>query len=136
MMKILTTILLPLALMLTFGLTPTASLYACGGNNHACKKEVKKETTEKSCCKKEKKTKKSCHKSKCCGENCKGDCSENGCQCPVPSTILADLPKRFILDFSTNKAVFVQKNLFSYQQISSKSTIQDIWQPPITVLSV
>jgi hypothetical protein len=135
-MKILTTILLPFAFVLTFGLMPTASLFACGDNGQACTKVIQKETTEKSCCKKEKKSKKSCSKGKCCCDNCKGDCSDNGCQCPVPTTILADLPKRITLIFSINKPIFIQKNLFSYQQISSKSSIQDIWQPPITVLSI
>lgn len=124
MMKFIFSISLNFILLLVFTTTPATSMWACGKDK--CKKEVAhtKSTCEKECCKKPPSDSK---KKNCCG----GDCS-----CSVSIAFSADLPKQLPLDTWLSRPVFVLKTVFSYKEAFSKSTIQDIWQPPITSLSI
>ncbi len=130
-MKFLASILLPCALILALGTFPTTSIHACGNKSASCKKEVTENTTKthaectKDCCKNPFSDSKS-KKKGCCGDNC---------PCPVSIILFADLPKPLAFSLSI-QPVEIQKNIFFYQQTYPKSTVQDIWQPPITRLSV
>jgi hypothetical protein len=112
---------LSVLLFFVFTTITTNSAWACGKSNH--KKEVK---CQKECCKK------ACKDSK----DKKKDCCGDDCSCPITVTIMADLPKQFCIESFTKQSVFVVKNRFFYKQSLPKFTIQDIWQPPITTLSV
>ena len=125
-MRFFTAILLPCAVLLVFGLLPTSSIQACGSKKQAQKSEVKHpQKCEKDCCKKPcsdpKKKKKGC-----CGDNC---------QCAPNLIVLADLPNTMPILLS-KRAIIIEKNTFFYKKSFSTTTIQDIWQPPITVFSL
>ena len=127
-MKQLFSISLNVLLLLVFTTTPSSYTWACGKSK--CKKEEtqqtqshQKPTCQKGCCKKSGSDTK---KKNCCGDNC---------QCSVSITVSADMPKQLPLILSV-KSVPIHFNTFFYKQIIFQSTIQDIWQPPITVLSV
>lgn len=131
-MKFLTSILLPCALILALGTFPTTSIYACGKKSAVCKKEVKEKIAQKKA-----ECKKSCCQKTCSdSQNKKKGCCGDDCQCAVSVLLLADLPKSFPFFNLSMQTVLIQKNIFFYKQFFSKSTIQDIWQPPITRLSI
>jgi hypothetical protein len=125
-MKFIVSISLHLVLLFVFTTVTTSSAWACG--NHKPKKETAKAPSKcaKDCCKipcSDSKNK----KKNCCGDNC---------TCPVSLTVMADLPKQLLIQAVLIRPVFMVKSVFFYQKTFSKSTVQDIWQPPITVLSV
>lgn len=129
-MKCKVSISLNVMLLLVFTIAATTPAWACGKSNH--KKEAQyhqsevQSKCEKKCCKMpcgDSKNK----KKKYCG----GDCT-----CSTSITVIADLPKQLTIDNLLKKPVFILKPVFSYIEINSKSTIQDIWQPPMTLLSV
>ena len=125
-MRFFTAILLPCAMIIVLGLLPTSSIQACNGKKQAHNKEVKNaKKCEKDCCKKPcsdpKKKKKGC-----CGDNC---------QCPPNLVILADLPYELPISLS-KRPIIIEKSIFFYKNSFPISTIQDIWQPPITVFSL
>ncbi len=129
-MKYAISISLNVVLLLVFTIVTTTPSWACGKNSH--KKVAQNHHTKKSsncqkeCCKKSCGDSKN-KKKKCCG----GDCS-----CSTWTIVIADLPKQISIDNFHKKPVFISKTVFLYREINSKSTIQDIWQPPITLLSV
>jgi hypothetical protein len=115
-------------LWLVFLATPASDVYACGKN--CCSKP---ETIENQSIKEVKSSK--------CGSDCAKKCqhshkkdSKKGCgddcNCYTNNVIVADLPSkiRFSLFFQT---IFIEKNIFLYQQPFSKRVLQAIWQPPI-----
>lgn len=125
-MRFFTAILLPCAMILAFGLLPTTSIYACSGKKEGCKKEVKHaDKCQKDCCKKSSDPKKK--KKGCCG----GD----DCSCSPNLVVIADLIYEFPIVFSKKPILFHENSFFFISSIP-KSTIQDIWQPPISVPSV
>ena len=65
----------------------------------------------------------------------KGCCGDGDCSCSVSTTVLADLPKLFVLNIPNPLPVFILKNDFFYKQVSTISSVNDIWQPPISVLT-
>ena len=115
-------------MVFTTGITTPA--WACGKSSHKteaqyhqskCSSNCQKECCKKSCADSKNK------KKKCCGDDC---------TCSTSITVIADLPKQFPIENFLKKSVFILKPVFSYIEINSKSTIQDIWQPPITLLPV
>ncbi len=144
-MKKLLSISLKIVLLFVFTTATYFSAWAC--DKSKAKKEVQHTVSkcQKACCKKEQSSSKSncqtacCQKQSsdtqkqkkgCCGD---GDCN---CNCSISTTVLADLPKLLILDFSSPTPVFIFKNDFFYKQVFSTSSVNDIWQPPISVLSI
>lgn len=123
-MKLILSILLKCILLFVFTTLTTTSMWACG--KHHTKKEMAHHPTkcQKDCCKKDSKNKK------------KGCCGDDDCICSVSTTVLGDLPQQLYFDIVPQRPVFVLKRAFFYQQAFPKSSIQDIWQPPISVLSV
>jgi hypothetical protein len=127
-MKQIFSISLNILLLLVFTATPTSYISACGKSK--CKKEVvqhtashQKSTCQKGCCKK---TDSHPKKNKCCGDNCR---------CSVSITASADMPKQLPIILSI-KSVPIYSHTFFYKQVILQSTIQDIWQPPISVSSI
>jgi hypothetical protein len=125
-MKFIVSISLNVMLLLIFTIVTTTSVWACGKNCHEketsnieynCQKDC-----SQNCCSNAKNKKK-----KCCGDNC---------TCSVSLMYNADLPKQLTLETFPIRLVFIVKRVFYYKQAFSKSTIQDIWQPPLTVLSI
>ena len=126
-MRFFTAILLPCAMILAFGLLPTSSLYGCSGKKQAGKKEVKHaDKYQKDCCKKP------CSDPK---KKKKGCCGGNDCSCAPNLVVIADLPNALPIVLSKRPILFHENSFFFISTIL-KSTIQDIWQPPISVLSV
>ena len=129
-MKCVISISFNVMLLLVFTIASPTPAWACGKSSH--KKEAQYHQSkcpsncQKECCKKPCADSKN-KKKKCCG----GDCA-----CSTSTIVIADLPKQFSIDNFLKKPVFISKTVFSYREINSKSTIQDIWQPPITLLSV
>lgn len=109
-------------------MTPS-SVWACGGKDK-CKKETTKHKAkfkcQKDCCKKP------CSDSK----NKKKGCCGDDCSCSSIITIVGDLPKPLFIDNAHFYPVFNVENAFFYKQVSPKSPIQDILQPPISVRSI
>ena len=126
MMKFIVSISLHFMLLFVFTTAPMGHVWACGKNKAAKEGVQHKPKCQKECCKKP------CSNSK----NKKKGCCGDDCQCAVSVLLLADLPKPFSFFNLSIQPVLIQKNAFFYKQVFSKSTIQDIWQPPITRLSV
>jgi hypothetical protein len=98
---------------------------------------------QKACCKKTQIGSESNCQTTCCKKHSsdkqkqkKGCCGDGDCSCSVSITFLADLPKLFILDIPNPLPVYIFKNDFFYKQVFTNSSINDIWQPPISVLSI
>ena len=128
-MKYAVSISLNIVLLLVFTIANIVPARACGKSNHRNQVQYQQakcsSNCQKDCCKK------SCADSKNKKKKCCGDCS-----CSNSITVIADLPKQLPLDNFLKKTVFISKTVFTYIEINSKSTIQDIWQPPITLFSV
>lgn len=143
MMKKGFTISLNIVLLLFFTVTSQNALWAC--DKGKAEKETRHKTAkcQKSCCvKNHRGTDINC-KSVCCEKNKtktehqkKGCCGDGDCSCSVSTTVLADLPKLYLFDFSKIPPVFIVKNTFFYKQVFTKSSINSIWQPPISDLSI
>lgn len=141
-MKYLTHILLKVLLLFVFTATSHTIAWACG------KSQPKKQTQQyaarcqKSCCKKQQtRTYANCQ-STCCqkktantGKPQKGCCGDSDCSCSVTVTVLADLPQSLSLDIYNITPTVVIKNTFFYQQSFPLSSLNDIWQPPISALA-
>ena len=121
----------------------TYSAWACDKSNS--KKEVQHTISkcQKACCKKEQSSSKDDCQNACCTKHSsdsqkqkKGCCGNGDCTCSVSITVLADLPKLFVLNIPTPLPVPLFKNDFLYKQVSTISSVNDIWQPPISVLSL
>ena len=129
MMKFILSISLNIILLFVFTTMTTNSAWACSGKGK-CQKEttehISKSKCKKDCCKKP------CSESK----KSKKGCCGNDCSCSPTITNIGDLPKPLSIDNVRFYPVFSIKNAFFYKQAFSKSTIQDILQPPITVLSI
>ena len=126
-MKFILSISLNVLLLLVFTAATTSCAWACGGKDN-CKKETTEHKTkcQKDCCKKEHSDSKK-NKKGCCGDDC---------SCSPIVTIVADLPKVLFTDNANFYPIFCIKNAFFYKQASPESTIQDILQPPISVLAI
>lgn len=128
-MKYAVSISLNIVLLLVFTIANTVPSWACGKSNHRSQVQYQQakcsSNCQKDCCKK------SCADSKNKKKKCCGDCS-----CSNSITVIADLPKQLPLNHFLKKHVFIFKSGFTYVELNSKPTIQDIWQPPITLLSV
>jgi hypothetical protein len=127
-MKFIVSISLHLLLLFVFTTAPNSRAWACGGKDN-CKKETTehKAKCKKDCCKKPYSESKK-NKKGCCGDNC---------GCAVSLTVTADVPTQLSFNNAPIDCPLVQaKRAFFYKQSVIQSTIQDIWQPPITVLSV
>ena len=132
-MKQLFSISLNILLLLVFTATPTSYIRACGKSK--CKKEGTEQTVahQKSTCQKS-----TCQKGCCkkpCSDTTKKKCCGDNCQCSVLITASADILKQSPLILSL-KSSPIQSNTFSYKQVILQSSIQDIWQPPISVSSI
>lgn len=120
----------------------TTSAWACGGKGK-CQKEVTEHKTKTKYQKEvtEQKTKSKCPKD-CCkkpssdSKNKKKGCCGDNCSCSSIITIVGDLPKPLSIDDAPFYPVFNVENAFFYKQVSPKSPIQDILQPPISVRSI
>ena len=125
-MKFIFSISLNVMLLLVFTVSTTTSAWACGKNSHKKETQYSKPKCQKdcsqNCCSNSKNKKK-----KCCGDNC---------TCSVSVMLNADLPKQLTIETYPIRPVFIVKSAFFYKQAFSKSTIQVIWQPPITALSI
>ncbi len=125
-MRYFTVILLPCAMILALGLFPTSSIYACHSKKQVCKQEVKHaDKCQKKCCNKPCSSPQK-NKKDCCGGNC--SCSPN-------LVVIADLPNALPI-FLSKRPILIQENSFYFISSFPKSSIQDIWQPPINVLSI
>lgn len=134
-----------LKIILLFVFTTATHFPAWACDKSKTKKEVQHNVSkcQKACCKKAQPSSKSNCQNTCCNKNSsdkhkqkKGCCGDGDCFCSVSTTVLADLPKLFILDISSSLPVSIFKNDFSYKQVFSNSSVTDIWQPPISVLSL
>lgn len=107
----------------------TTVVWACSGKNK-CTKEITehkaKSKCQKDCCKKP------CSDSK----NKKKGCCGDDCSCSPIIIVMGDLPNPLSFDDVPFYPVFSIKNAFFYKQAFPKSSIQDILQPPISVLSI
>ena len=125
-MKFIVSISFHVMLLLVFTISTTNPVRACGNNCHKKETINSKPKCQKdcsrNCCSNSKNKKK-----KCCGDNC---------TCSISIMLNADLPKPLTLESYSIRPVFIVKRDFFYKQAFSKSTIQDIWQPPITALSI
>ncbi len=126
-MKFILSISLNIILLFVFTTMTTNSAWACGKNNHKKETQYSASKCQKECCKKP------CSDSK---NKKKGCCGDNNCNCPVSLTVMGDLPKLLSFDTIQSRPVFMAKRTFFFKQVLLKSSIQDIWQPPITVLFV
>ena len=146
-MKKLLSISLKIVLLFVFTTATYFSAWACDKSKskkevqHAVSNRVSK--CQKACCKKEQSSSNNNCQSTCCKKQSsdaqkqkKGCCGDGDCSCSVSITVLADLPKLFVLNFSSPLPVFIPKNDFFYKQVFSNSSVNDIWQPPISVLSI
>jgi hypothetical protein len=140
-MKKMMSISLKIVLLLVFTAATYTSAWAC--DKSKSKKEIQHTISkcQKACCKKSQSSSKSNCQSACCKKHSsdkqkKGCCGDGDCTCSVSITVLADLPKLFILDIQSPLPVFIPKNDFFYKQVFSNSSVNDIWQPPISVLSL
>jgi hypothetical protein len=124
-MKLLTPILLTVALMLAFVAAPTNTAIACGGSGSCCNKEVQKEQTKNACCMSGKEGSSSCNKEK----NCGGDCGKKGCHCPtifsVTPMAVPTATKLVLLNFSPPK-----KAAWYYSNTIPNAVYLAIWLPP------
>lgn len=143
MMKALIHISLNVLLLLVFTAISPSVAWACGKS--ASKKEVSAHSKQcqKACCKKAKSSSKSHCQNACCKKHSsdtqkqkKGCCGDGDCSCSFSTTHLADLPKLFVLDMPSSLPVFIFKNDFFYKRVFTNSSINDIWQPPISDLSI
>jgi hypothetical protein len=143
-MKLLLSISFKIVLLL-FTATSFSSAWACGKNSPKNESAQTVSKCTKSCCKKAQKSlKDNCNNTKSCckkqGSNTqkqkKGCCGDGDCQCSVSVTYLADLPKRISLPVFHITPVLNQKSLFYYKQVLALSSINDIWQPPISNLLI
>ena len=123
-MKYIISISFNILMLFVFTAAPTNYGWACG--KVKCSKETvqHKSKCQKDCCK----TPHSNSKTK------KKGCCEDNCSCSASITISADLPKYFNINL-TQRPVPVERSTFFYKQAFQNFSIQDIWQPPITVLS-
>jgi hypothetical protein len=130
-------------LLLVFTTAINTSVWAC--HKSTSKKEVQNTVLkcQKACCKKMQSNVKNNCQSVCCKKQStdkqkekKGCCGDEDCSCSASTTILADLPKPFILNFSSLEPVFICENDFFYKQVFTITSINAIWQPPISVLSL
>jgi hypothetical protein len=142
-MKKLLSISLKIVLLFVFTTATYNFAWACDKSNS--KKGVQHTVSkcQKACCKKTQTGSESNCQTTCCKKHSsdkqkqkKGCCGDGDCQCSVPITVLADLPKLFILYILNPLPVFISKNDFFYKQVFTNSSVNDIWQPPISVLSV
>ncbi len=126
-MKFILSILLNILLLLVFTTVPTTYTWACGKDNHKKETSQYRNTSkcQKECCKKSCSNHKN-KKKKCCGDNC---------NCAVSLTVIGDMPTPLQIDNLTIRPVFIVKRAFFFKQSFPKSTVQDIWQPPIIALS-
>ena len=134
-----------LKIVLLFVFTTATYMSALACDKSSSKKAIHPTVSkcQKTCCKKVQSSSKSNCQSVCCQKHSsdsqkekKGCCGDGDCSCSVSTTVLADLPKLFILNFSSLSPVFISKNDFFYKQAFTISSITDIWQPPISVLSI
>lgn len=125
-MKFIVSISLNVMLLLVFTISTTNSAWACGKNSHKKETLYSKSKSQKDC------------SQNCCSnsENKKKKCCGDNCTCSVSVMLIADLPKQLTIETFSTRPVFIVKRDFFYKQAFSKSTIQDIWQPPITALSI
>jgi hypothetical protein len=127
-MKFIFSISLQFLLLLVFTTAPSSRAWACGGQDKCAKETTEhKAKCQKDCCKKPNSESKK-NKKGCCGDNC---------TCSVSITVMADLPTQLPLsNVPVFCPIFVEKRAFFFKKSVIQSTIQDIWQPPITVLSI
>ena len=125
-MKFIVSISLNIMLILVFTVSTTTSAWACGKNSHKKETQYSQPKCQKDC------------SQNCCSnsKNKKKKCCGGTCQCSVSVMYNADLPKQLTLETYSIRPVFIVKRDFFYKQAFSKSTIQDIWQPPITALPI
>lgn len=142
-MKSILSISLKIVLLFVFTATTYTSAWACDKSKSEKEVEHTVAKCQKACCQKAQSSSKSNCQSECCKKHSsdtqkqkKGCCGDGDCCCSVSITVLADLPKLFILDMSSPLPVFIFKNDFSYKQVFTVSSVNDIWQPPISVLSL
>ncbi len=124
-MKFIISISLNLILLFVFTTVATNTAWACGKNNHKPEAQYSKTKCPKNCCTN------SCSHSKNKKKNCCGD----GCSCSVQIIVMADLPKPITINKVRLRLPLFVKSIFFYEQAFQTSTIQDIWQPPIIVIS-
>ncbi|MBL7818922.1 MAG: hypothetical protein JNL70_28235 [Saprospiraceae bacterium] len=125
-MKFIVSISLNCILLFVFTTVTTPPIWACGKDK--CKKESVQHLSncQKDCCKK------SCSDSK---KKKKGCCGGDDCSCSPNLVVIADLPDALPI-ILTKRPITIQENSFFFISSFPKSSIQDIWQPPITVLSI
>ena len=125
-MKLFFSISPPVLLLLVFTAAPNTTIKACGKDK--CSKETTQHQSkcQANCCKKPTSDSKK-QKKGCCGDDC---------TCTVSIMVTADLPQQLPLNNFPIRPAFNVKSVFFYKQVSIKSTIQDIWQPPISLLSI
>ena len=129
-MKFKVSIFLNVMFLMVFTIAATTPTWACGKSGHKKKAQVHQSKCSSDC-------KKECCKKPCPNsKNKEKNCCGGDCTCSTSTIVVADLPKQFSIDNFLKKPVFISKTVFSYREINSKSTIQDIWQPPITLLSI
>jgi hypothetical protein len=124
-MKFLTSILLPVALMLAFVAAPINTAVACGGSESCCKKGGEKEKGNNSCCESKTDNSKPCNEEKDCG----GDCGKKGCHCPSTFST-AQLAVPIPLKLAFPNFCPPKKAAWYYLNKIPKAVYLAIWLPP------
>jgi hypothetical protein len=137
------TISLNIVLLLFLTVTSNTPMWACGKSKTQKEAQHSMAKCQKSCCKKHQAGTVANCKSACCDKKTtqsshqkKGCCGDGGCSCSVSTTVSADLPKLALPQISIQSPVLNRKTNFLYKQVHIKSSINSIWQPPISVLSI
>ncbi len=131
------------ALLMFFTLISQADLSACDKTKpHNVKQHIASKCS-KTCCKKNLSSSSINCKSACCDKHTahskktkNGCCGEGNCSCSFSTTVSADLPQLYFPYISILLPVLNRKTKFSYKQVFTKSSIQTIWQPPISAHSI
>jgi hypothetical protein len=123
-----------------FTIATNSVAWACGKSNTKTVVLTTVSKCQKTCCNKAQSSSKTNCQSACCSKHLsdshkqkKGCCGDDNCSCSVSTTVLADLPKPFVLNISNPLPVFVFKNDFFYKQVFTSASFNDIWQPPISI---
>ena len=133
---------LNIVLLFVFTIASHTAIWAC--DKSKAHKDIQHVSAkcQKACCQK-KNTGTTTHcQSTCCKKHGtdtqkqkKGCCGHGDCTCSVSTTVVAVLPNLLFIDFQKPPALIFKKDYF-YKQVVLQSSIADIWQPPLTALSI
>lgn len=130
---------LNIVLLLFFTLTNNTTMWACDKNKTQKEVQYIFPKCQKLCCKEHQTEASANCQSACCSEETtktskqkKSCCGDGDCQCSISTTVSAELPKLVFPQISIKSPVLNRKTCFLYKQGFTKSSLNSIWQPPIS----